>query len=289
MPVFRVVWEFSDAGGATFNEVYYVTAMDAKTAATTTGGLSTARCALLHPLVRLVVIRSSQVDANRVTSNVAYNMVGTAVVSPDQDAGPSTPGNAIICTLSATPTGSRKLWMRGAPDYYIQRGAASGQDFLASNVKDKLTTFFSKLQANAYGIRVLTPQTGGALSNIKILSVDGTVPGGIASVTLAAAPGYAFPSRVIIGGASKKDLPGLNGRWSLAEAPALNVVKIPYQTPQNRLVTGGNGKMRQEVYTGINVFVAENCGFSHFGTRTTKNPSSHSRGARRAVRLRTSL
>jgi len=171
----------------------------------------------------------------------------------------------------------------------MKRNKDSGLDEPPSALLDALLVWFVSLAANGYGLRRLATQVPGPLQNVKILSVDGTAKDGTSLVTLAQAPGYPFPSRVVIGSASKKDLPGLNGRWSLVSAPVGAVVKIPYQTPQGLLVTGGNGKMRQESYQAINVFDPPSCSFSYFGTRTTKNPTTHSRGARRAVRNRTSL
>jgi hypothetical protein len=288
MPVFRVVWQYVENTGAQFNEVYYVSASTALAAAQTGSGLATARIALLHPLNKLMKIRSSQVDASRVTASVNYNWNGTAGPLGATDEGPATPGDAIVCALSASPTGQRKIWMRGAPDEYIQRNASSGADFLFPSVRDKLATWFTALKANNYGIRSLSPQSPGPLTNVKITSVATNLLPGTATVTVVTSPGYAIPSRVIIGGASKKDLPALNGRWSLISILDKTFV-IPYVVPQGGIVNGGNAYVRKEEYLGVNIFDPASCAFDHFGTRTTKNPITHSRGARRAVRIRTSL
>ena len=287
MPTFRLVWEYVENTGSTFNEIYYVDSSTAASAVLTTNSLALNRLAFLHPLNRLVQIRSSQVDANRVTGLSIYNWYGTATSTPV--VGPATPGDAIVCTLAGATSGSRRIWLRGAPDDFIIRSPNSGIDLPPPKLQDALTAWFKSLQQNGYGLRLLATQVPGPLTNLKILSVDGTAKDGTSLVTLAAAPGYPFPSRVIIGSASKKDLPALNGRWSLLAAPAGAVIRIPYQTPGGLVFTGGNAKCRQETYQTTIIFSATNCGFHHYGTRTTKNPITHSRGARRAVRIRTSL
>jgi hypothetical protein len=286
MATFRVVWQFIDNNGSQWNEVYYRDASNALLASQTGFALAQARIALMHPLSKLLKIRSSQVDASRVTGATNFNWNGTY---PDpNNAGPATAGDAIVCSLSAAPSGTRKIWMRGCADSAIQRQATSGEDYLSAGVKALLDAWFSALAANSYGLRTLKPQTPGPLQNNKIMNVDATGTTGTAAVTVQAAPLYVVGSRVIIGGCSKKDLPAINGRWTVL-ATAGNVVTIGYQTPQNSSVPGGNGYMRAEQYNPIAVFDPASCAFSHFGTRTTKNPITRSRGARRAVRLRSSL
>jgi hypothetical protein len=285
VPTFRVVWEFAENTGSTFNEVYYCDATNAKSAANTGNELATNRVSFLHPLNRLVQIRSSQVDAQRVTGLATYNFFGTG----GNAEGPATPGDSIVCTLGGTTGGSRKIWLRGAADSAIVRDPTSGIDKPPASLITRLEAWFKSLKANGYGLRQVQTQVPGPLQNKKITIVDGSTLDGVSTITLSDPPGIPFPGRVIIGGCSKKDLPGINGRWSILGPVAGNTVKIPYQTPQGITVTGGNGKLRQESYQAINVFDPASCNFAYYTTRATKNPLTHSRGARRAVRNRTSL
>jgi hypothetical protein len=284
MPVFKLVWQFQESNGATFNEVYYREAANAAAAAAVPNNLDLARAALLHPLNRLLRIRSSQVDAQRVTGLNSENRIGTAPGA----GGPLPAGAAAVLNLAGAAGGSRKLWLRGAPQAWYVRNGTSGADAPPAAFLTALTEFYTALGAAGYGIRRLATPVPGPTSPLAILKVDGALNAGQALVTLAAQPGYAVGSRVLIGGASKKDLPSLNGQFTVVVVNGA-IVTIPYQTPKQAVVVGGNGTMRQANYQALSVILPAGCSFDHYGTRTSKNPLSNSRGARRAVKQRLSL
>lgn len=285
MAIFRVTWEFIGPNGQQWNEQYHWEGSTPGAASTVTTDTRNARLAFLHPLNMLLAVRSTQVDAQRVTGFTKYRLAGTAVGT----FGPEVNSTAVVCGLSTATAGSRKIWFRGVPDNMVVRSTTTGLDAPEASTLLLLKTFFDQIRLEGYGMRKLQPKGVGLLENLKIISVDGTARDGTSTVTLSRAPGYAYPSRVVIGGASKKDLPQLNGHWQLLAAPVGVTVRIPYQTPQGLLVTGGNGYMRQELYGAFGIFVPGACGFSNFGSRDTRTPLSRSRGARRAARLRTSL
>jgi hypothetical protein len=191
--------------------------------------------------------------------------------------------------MASSAGGTRKLWLRGCPQNLQAKDPLTGRDTPPSALLQLLASYFTKLAADGYGIRKLAPVAPGPAAPIKILSVDGSRKDGTSDVTLAQAPGYPFPSRVVVGGASKKDLPYLNGQWQLVKAPAGAIVTIPYQTPSGVIYTGGGARMRQASYSATNVFTPSLCGFDHYGSHATRSANFRSRGARRAARLRTSL
>lgn len=285
MPTFRHTLTFVGPNGSRWNEVYYQEADNVQSAALT-ARFASARLALLAQPSKLRTNRIAQVDQPRVTRQVTYNLNGTGGGSFTTPA-PET--SAIVLGLTSAAGGSRKLWMRGLPSNYINIDQASGQDRPSSVVIGLIGTFIQEAANAKLGIRKIAGISPGPTSPIKILTVDGSRKDGTSDVTLAAAPGYPFPARVSIGGASKKDLPNLNGQWSLVKAVNLAVVTIPYQTPQGLVVVGGNAHMRQAVYPGVNVFDPNNSGFDHYGSHATRQSDFGSRGARRAARLRTSL
>lgn len=285
MPTFRVTFNFVGQDGGGWNEVYY---QDGGTISSVNLSIATisARAALLHPLNRWRTVRIVQVDSPRVTRNQQVNQGGTANAA---GTGPLSNGDAVVVLLSSLAGGSRKLWLRGCPAAFMLKDPVTGVDIPPAELQKRLGYYYATLAADGFGIRQLQGITPGPLTPIKILKVDGSAANGTSVVTLASAPGYPFPSRVLIGGASKKDLPALNGQFSLVSAPAGALVTIPYQTPQSLVVNGGNAKMRQALYTSTHVFDPPSCGFDHFGTHATRTVNFRSRGARRAARLRTSL
>lgn len=291
MPAFRIVWEFQESNGASFQEVYYRDANSPSEAAALGNALKIARLNLLHPLNTWQRIRVSQVGSNRITATVAVASIGTAFFAfgaTNQE--PLPVGAAIILSLSGAAGGSRKLWLRGCPDTFYNRDATTGRDVVKAELQKALDDFFPQLKKAGYGILRLKPATApgqGVLSPLAITQIDGHTTPGQSVLTLAAAPGYPFPGRVIIGRTSQKDVPGLNGHWSLLKAPNGNQITIGYTTPANTVVITNQGYVRSEEYNPVSVFDDKNCGFDHMGTRTSKNPLSRSRGARRAARLRT--
>lgn len=285
MPTFRVTFNFVGQDGGGWNEVYY---QDAASIALVNLSINTisARCALLHPLNKFRTCRIVQVDSPRVTRNVNVNNFG---IANNAGTGPAPNPDAVVVLMSSLAGGSRKLWLRGCPTLFIAKDNASGADAPPAELQKRLLYYFQALNADGYGIRQLQGIAPGPLSPLKVLTVDGSRKDGTSDVTLTAAPGYPFPARVLVGGASKKDLPGLNGQFSMVKAAALAVVTIPYQTPNGLVVVGGNAKMRQALYTNTHVFDPPSCGFDHFGSHATRSTNFRSRGARRVARLRTSL
>jgi hypothetical protein len=286
MATLRATWQFAENTGATFNEVYYVTASSISSPITssTTKNL---RLNLLHPLNTLLAIRFSDVDLPRSTRIVTYNQAGLS----DGSGGPAVPGDAAVFKLSSSAGGVRSLWMRGFRDAWQTRSGTSGKDIPQPGLINGFNAWIKSMADDGYGLRKVTPSAlpPSPLAPNRIISVapNATRPN-TADVTCVNPINLVANNRVIIGGASKKDLPSLNGRWSLLAVNG-NTFTINYQTPQGSTVAGGNGHARQELFSAVNVFTPSACNFAYFGTRATKVPLTHSRGARRAARLRTSL
>src|SRR5215831_14120267 len=249
MPTFRVTWQFLDAQSAGWNEVYYKEASNLAGARPSLATIK-ARLNLLNSLNTLLRIRFAQADANRVTDQEPQVLFGTDVDS----SGPAVAGDAVIHQLGAITGGTRKLWMRGCSARAFQRNPATGLPAFPSWLVNRSEDFYKALIADGFGLRLVQTQRAGPLQNIKITQVDGSRKDGTSDVTLFSPPGYPFPSRVIIGGTNRKDLPALNGRWSILKLPVANVVTIPYQTPEGNIIVGGNAHMRQEIFDPTHPF-----------------------------------
>lgn len=284
MPSFRCVLEFAENNGAGFNEVYYLTATSIAALTPFPGPLFIQqRLQLLHPLNTWLRIRVSQVGSPRITTVININQPGTSVAP----GGPLPPGAAMVLALAGTPTGSRKLWMRGLAQSHYIRDPMSGKDVLDAALTIALPQFFMTLQANNLGILQLTPNSGPMTVNGKytITQIDGTAGNGTSILTYVGVPGWAVNTRLLMSNFSKKDLPGLQGQFTVIAIGA-QTVTINYQTPELSIVKTPGASARYAPYQAVSIFNPAKCGFDHWGTRTTRNPLSRSRGARRAVRLR---
>lgn len=282
MPIFKVTWKFQSASGSTWNEVYLCNTSNISEAVKVKLALQTARLGMLHKTNRWLEVRASQLDAQRITGSRVVNLAGGA----PGVGGPDIAGTSATCKMSTTGGVSRRLWLRGLADDFVSKDPDTGRDTPSPVFAGLLQVFFTALAAEPYGARRLRPKGAGLLLNNKITKVDGSAKNGIAIITLKDAQNYPYPGRVVIGGASKKDLPALNGHYNLLATPVGNTVQISYQTPSGSVVEGGNGYLRQEDYDTWTAFDPALCSFAYFGTRVTKNFFTGTRGARRAARIR---
>jgi len=280
MADFKVVWEFDGPGGVSFNEVYYRTATDVS-AATAFPGFLSGRLDLLHPLNRMARIRAASVAGNRVTAVRTVNFAGSA----PGDSGPVAPGLAAVCNLTGTPRGRRKLWMRGIPDAFVARSATTGRDLPPAAFQTRLTAFFESLKANDMGLRLLHPVDDNQVSLVNIVSINGALQPGKAKITTDRPHLAQRGDRVIIRQTDRKLFPGLLGSFTVLERDT-NFVIVPYQVAQDENFATAVGKLKLEKYDPVVIFDPPKCGFDHYGTRDTRNSFSHSRGAKRAARIR---
>lgn len=284
MGTYRVVWQFIAPGGAPWNEVYYTDGGSPAEATVISTQLRGNRLALLNGGCTWLRIRASDVSNSRLTALRKIMLPGTATSEGE----PDTAGNTAYCTLATAGGVQRKLALRGLPDNWIIKGGFAGNDTPPPEFLKALDAFFLNLARTQYGIRHISPVGAGLLAARQILSVDGTITPGVATLTLDVAAAYPVPGRILISNASPKDFPGLNGHWSVRSVNGATVV-IPYQTVLGLKIPGGRAQVRQEVYSATLVFQASSCEFAYYGVRKTKDLFTSSRGARRAVRLRTSL
>lgn len=282
MPDFKAIWNFSEDNGATFSEQYYCSASDANAAALLGKALLNARLALLDSTITFIGTRSSSVIGNRVTSQQTYLLNGTFT----NTLGPLQVGACAVLNLASAGGGSRRLWMRGLPSALVVRNSTTGQDQPPPTLKKLLDTFFQALADAGFGIRQLQKLNGASVQKQNITQVDGAANPGKSVITLTPANLLTVPGSVLIQATNPKDLPGLKGVFPIIAATA-NSVTIPYVTPQNLLIVAKQGYVKQALYQPVSTFVPLQCGFKYYGTRASKNPFSRSRGARRAVRLRT--
>lgn len=281
MATFKIVWEFTFNNGAGFNEVWYRDSDSILSAGLIPADVLNARLALLHPLNTFQRQRLSATTLPRATKAPVVRRVGTQVGTNH----PLPAGAAFVCSISGKDGGSRRYWMRGGSLEDYTRDPKTGLDTPTSGWERVRGDFFTAMKAGGYGIRRLSGLNGNDIVYIQCTSVDGSRGDGTADLTLTDAPQLVVPARVIIGKMNKKDLPGLNGHFDVTKVVG-KVITIPYQTPNKAIVALPGGRVRKEAYQATSVIDDGASGFDHLGTRTTRSPLSHSRGSKRAQRIR---
>jgi len=279
--VYKVTWTFVEANGASFSEIYYATGNTPADLLPQSAQASTARLNLCDPSVTWQKIRVANVTGARSTAQRVVNWPGTYAGG----GGPAPAGVALVGNLVGSAGGSRKVWMRGMPDAIVLRADGTGRDVFNGYVTTQWNAYVNGIAAYGYGLRQLT-QT----QKYTIASVDGTAANGTAIITvttpsLGVPPTWNYPTRVVISGADKKTLPGLNGHWTVITG-SNGAFTIKYQVAGNLLIKTNAGSVKQEGYSGVSVFAPNLSQPAYWGGHTTKNPTTNSRGARRAVRIR---
>ena len=279
---FKCVFNFFSTGkkGGTWSEVWYRSANDLNSAVQFSQRLINLRLDLLHPINILSKIRVSQVGSPRITSIVNVQKNGYQFA-------PTTPApidSAIVCTLSSSAhAATRRWWLRGWDASFAKRDSDSGNDTFSAGCINGVKNFLTEAAASSFEILPLVKSSVGGFAYIAVTKVDGTAANGTSVLTLAAAPPGGLPMQVILGRFSKKDLPGLNGTYTVLAAGALSVT-IPYSTPENQMIASPDGRLRLLGYLSGAVIDPTISGPSFIGSRQTKSPFTGSRGARSANR-----
>jgi hypothetical protein len=281
MATFKTVWQFVENNGATFSEIWYKDGGSITTIVDPNSLSIQTRLNFLHPLNTLVRIRVSQLGVLRNTVNVLINRAGQGPF-PQQ---PLPVGAAMVCQVAGIGGGSRKWWMRGNSKTDYSRNSINGVDQPAQGFLQNLAAMFTALNGDGYGILRLTPIANPAVQISKITQADGKTTPGSTVLTLNQALPVIAGATVIISRVNPKELPRLNGRFTVL-AVVGNTLTINYATPQNQIVPILQGFIKQAVFDATHLVDPTRSGFDHLGTRTSKNPLSGSRGAKRAARIR---
>lgn len=283
MPTYKHVWNFTTTGGGGWSEVWYRTASDMQAALTLPPTLVAARLGNLDDQNAWRKVRVSEVGASRVTGLVTINQNGTA--GKTVPAGPTPVGAAAVVGMAGVNGGSRKWWLRGISFNFYATSEVTGIDKPSAAALAALNTTILELAKAQFGILQLQRVGQGGVSFRKITGADGSAANGTTVLTIEAGAVYSVGSRVIVSGCNQKDLPSLKGSFTVLAATGTTVT-IPYTTPGNRVIANPQGKLRPQAYQAVSVFNPLLCALDHLGTRTSRNPLSASRGARRAARLR---
>lgn len=282
MATFREVWAWSSSSGSQWTEVLHCEYGSISDAAHFSPEFLQYRLALASDQCTLKKIRVSDVNQPRVSVQIPINRPGLSTVVADEE------GKAVVCNLASTAVpSSRRYYIRGVPQNACSRAAGSGADQLTAKFLKDLNLWFKTLcpPNNNYVVLPIAKVGTNGIVQVRCLSIDGTAGEGQSTITCDANAGLQAGNFVIISQASKKLLPGLNGVHQVVAVNGNNVT-INYVTPGNAEIKMNTGKLKKRLYLTGAVLNLDACGWLFTHVRKTRNFTSHSRGARRAERLR---
>jgi hypothetical protein len=297
MTIFKLAYNFASAGGGfgSWSEILYTDEISINNAVTTARSLINLRLQFLNAANLLKNIRVSDITNPRATAPVLVNAIGQSVGNP-----PAPIDSAIVLSMVAGgPGGRRKLWLRGWSVGDAVRNDAGTADVFDGAFQGKVINWLNGVQAQSILIlkRFETGLPGyGWVPIYKIIPLP--AKGTSRVITQGTIP--VWPSNLLtIGQASKKDLPGLNGIWSIIKSGNLIVpdpdagngfFDLAYVLPEGNQVLPEKGRLRPLSYYNTAIIQATGSGPQYIGGRKSKSPFSNSRGARSAARgIRLSL
>lgn len=282
MADFKLVFNFFSAGtkGGTWSETWYRNATDLKGASTLPQALLKVRLALLNAANTLNKIRVSQVLNPRVTTIINVRQNGFNF----QPTPPAPIDSAVIVTVSSSAQpATRRWWLRGWDVGDAFRDTVTGNDKFGDGFVSNVADFLSQAAKAGFEVLPIQKTTVPGFGYYAATLVDGSAGNGQSIITLTQPPIIQVGATVILGNFSKKDLPGLNGRFTVL-AVAGNTLTVPYQTPENFKVIVQGARLRQLGYISGATIDPTISGITFLGGRKTKSPFTGSRGARSANR-----
>jgi len=283
--VYKIIWKFIGGQGDTWSEQFYIQASSPSIAVQPVSALVNARLSLLDPTCTWLKLSVSLVDAPGTKSTLTrvVNWVGTN----KQSIGPDAAGTAMVCNLAGTSGGSRKYWMRGIPNYLVVRSSDNGVPIFTGLPTSGFRALINAMAAGGYGMRSLQ-----FAQKYPITSVISFTSAGQAVVSYAIPQGVANPNfqtgaNVILSQADAKTLPGFKGVFQILTQVPNQSITVRYLVGSSAGITQNCGFLKSQNYGTFTLFNPDICKPAYWGTHSTRSTFSNSRGARRAVRIRT--
>lgn len=287
---YKVVCSFIAAGSGPWTEVYYVQASTAFAACQQTNNVMRARTPILYTLCYLRKIQAFNTTPIRDTANLVLNIQGTYVSLINNQ--PAVNGAAAIVSLPTVGSKSVLHWWGGLPAELVNINGNTGLPNPPAPLINAIRSFTNYANQNSLGSRTIVQNPKFTLTKVTYNSATGVSTVSYNIGTTQVAPILTNTSRVIIGLTSKKDLPGINGHWSITgfvngAAGGTGSFDIRYIPPSSETPVPCSGYFKVEGYSAANPFIAFQGNLQSYGTHTRKNVFSNSRGAKHANRIRT--
>ncbi len=286
--VFKVVFQFRGVDGSKWSELYFTNASGTAeqiAASCIPLGFIGPRLALLAAPFRLYSVSVTDTIYNRSAIKRTINRVGTAAVgATGVPLPPDLAGSYAYIQWQGTLGGTRKSTMRGLPDAWFRFDSNLNQPVVDAEFKTKLGEWASVLIAGNYGWAPRVKVNKAVPPNVtmynKIVSVNGSVTAGQATVTCVAPILLPANGSLTISQVDKKLLPGLSGRWFPISSTG-NAFVIEYEVAAGANIDHPGGRIRVYQSDAFNKF----SGFDVVGSgsRRTANaftPSRHGQSVR---------
>jgi len=282
MPQFKQIWTYSTQG-AQWSEVYYQNDTSLAESAKFSTAFLNKRLKFLNTATQLVKIRTSDILNPRASVVTPIRKDGQGYGGNEE---PENINTAAVCTLSSSAApSSRRLWLRGLVNQDLRRSAGTGTTFITPRLQEAITAWIKELAAQSYCVNTILRVGQDNVKYFRIASVTPVANSGQAVLDIGGDWVYVVGSLGTISLASKKDLPGLNGTFTIVKKTATTVT-IDYQTPGNATITSSSARIKAKVPVTGAVINPALSGFSFAGSRKTKNALTGSRGAKSASRIR---
>lgn len=283
---FRQIWTYTDPNGAFWTESFFVGTGPIAAVAAKVAVLLPVRLPMLYPTATLRLVRTSDLDNPRSVIETIVNLPGLAPSS----AGPADQNAAVVWDLHSSGGLRRKWWMRGAPADFFKRDPLTGRNTPPAVMLTAFAAFILAASTAGYGIRALKRAKDRTPPGYVTVTLATQVSAGVTELTLTdgtlvwpGAPG----GRVILSLFSQKDLPRLNGHYTLVGSSA-GKIRVAYQLPWAGPIPTPGGRVSSEAFQDVDTFAPLLCQFDHYGSHDTRDDFFSSRGSRRAGRIRLS-
>jgi hypothetical protein len=280
---YKQIWSYSAENAGTWSEVFYVQAATLDSALSISPAFINKRLKMLGKTNFLEKIRVSEITNLRNSQPKRINLPGlweTGNPYPDSVA-------CVMTLVSKEIKATRQWWMRGINDDFANRDPITGRNKITGDGLQAMNTFLQALQDGTYLILPKVNQAAIGNPPNPVTTVDGLTTPGFSILTTKNAAALVAGQIIICQRFSKKDLPGLNGKYKVLAA-AGNSVTIQYRTPLNKAIEGVTGQIQLYV-PNVGAIINRSVSFFNFlGDHQTKNELTGSRGAKSAVRVRNS-
>lgn len=279
----KAVVRFTGVSGSKWMELYYFSGNFSNGVTPFTQQMIQSRLSFLDNQAMMRSIRYSNPDGGtRASAPIDVSLAGTYPSGGEEAA---QPGIYASYTLSSvTPLATRKIKFHGLNTKQYGISATTGNPFVAADFNTRVLGFLTLLVGGGAVIRCLTRGVtlGNGLSQVTQVARDNV---NVKNSVITTAQNHGIPDNamVLIRGADKKVLPGLNGTFKLL-AKTATTLTVNYTMPTATVAVSGGCFVRNNDFTQTAAIALGS--FHSIGSGKVKEAFFDSRGARSGTKIR---